>query len=93
MICHAPTSTAASTLASAAIIMMKADISVVSSERHTAASLKVATRHQDPPTWLLSMPCVIKHKMEAFGTITRRDRPLSEAAKFFVAALHGRSAA
>ena len=37
------------------------------------------------------LPCVIKHKMEAFGTIARRDRPLSEAAKFFVAALHGRT--
>ena len=37
------------------------------------------------------LPCVIKHKMEAFGTIIRRDRPLSEAARFFVAALHGRS--
>ena len=38
------------------------------------------------------LPCIIKHKMEAFGTITRRDRPPSEAARFFVAALHGRSA-
>ena len=38
---------------------------------------------------LAILPCVIKHKMEAFGTITRRDRPLSEAAKFLVTALHG----
>jgi molybdate transport repressor ModE-like protein len=35
------------------------------------------------------LPCVIKHKMEAFGTITRKERPLSEAARFLVAALHG----
>ncbi len=39
------------------------------------------------------LPCVIRHKMEAFGTITRQGRPLSEAAGFFVAALHGRSPA
>ena len=38
------------------------------------------------------LPCTIQHKMEAFGTITRQDRPLSEAAKFFVAALHKRVA-
>lgn len=37
------------------------------------------------------LPCVIKHKMEAFGTITRCDRPLSGAARFFVNALHGRN--
>jgi molybdate transport repressor ModE-like protein len=39
------------------------------------------------------LPCVITHKMEAFGTITRHDRPPSEAARFVVAALHKRSAA
>jgi DNA-binding transcriptional LysR family regulator len=37
------------------------------------------------------LPCTIKHKMEAFGIITRQDRPLSEAAKFFANALHQRN--
>jgi molybdate transport repressor ModE-like protein len=36
-------------------------------------------------------PCLIQHKMEAFGSIIRKDRPLSEAARFFLAALHGRA--
>lgn len=36
------------------------------------------------------LPCRIQHKMEAFGSITRKDRPLSEAARFFLAALHGK---
>jgi molybdate transport repressor ModE-like protein len=36
------------------------------------------------------LPCPIRHKMEAFGAITRKDRPLSEAARYFLAALrHG----
>ncbi|MFC6283713.1 MULTISPECIES: LysR family transcriptional regulator [Polaromonas] len=35
------------------------------------------------------LPCRIQHKMEAFGSITRKDRPLSEAARFFLEALHG----
>lgn len=34
------------------------------------------------------LPCAIRHKMESFGSITRRDRPLSEATRFFLAALH-----
>ncbi len=34
------------------------------------------------------LPCPIHHKMEAFGAITRKDRPLSEAAQFFLSALH-----
>jgi len=38
---------------------------------------------------LAILPCFIRHKMEAFGSITRKDRPLSEAARFFLAALHG----
>lgn len=33
------------------------------------------------------LPCYIRHKMESFGAITRKDRPLSEAARFFLAAL------
>ena len=38
---------------------------------------------------LLRVPsCPIQHKMESFGSITRKDRPLSEAARFFLAALH-----
>ncbi len=37
---------------------------------------------------LTILPCPIKHKMEAFGSITRRDRPLSDAARFFLEALH-----
>ncbi|SDM53563.1 LysR family transcriptional regulator [Polaromonas sp. JS666] len=37
---------------------------------------------------LVILPCFIRHKMEAFGSITRKDRPLSEAARFFLAALH-----
>lgn len=36
------------------------------------------------------LPCPIRHKMESFGSITRRDRPLSEATRFFLAALHQR---
>jgi hypothetical protein len=28
--------------------------------------------------------------MESFGAITRKDRPLSEAARFFLSALHPR---
>jgi DNA-binding transcriptional LysR family regulator len=38
------------------------------------------------------LPCFIQHKMEAFGSITRKDRPLSDAARFFLAALHRREA-
>ena len=34
------------------------------------------------------LPCAIQHKMGAFGSITRRDRPLSEASRFFIQALH-----
>ncbi|WP_431096764.1 LysR family transcriptional regulator [Polaromonas aquatica] len=34
------------------------------------------------------LPCLIQHKMEAFGSIIRKDRPLSDAARFFLAALH-----
>lgn len=36
------------------------------------------------------LPCLIQYKMEAFGSIIRKDRPLSEAARYFLAALHGR---
>ncbi|NDP64891.1 LysR family transcriptional regulator [Polaromonas sp.] len=39
---------------------------------------------------LCVLPCPIRHKMESFGSITRRDRPLSEATRFFLAALHQR---
>ncbi|WP_228778700.1 MULTISPECIES: hypothetical protein [unclassified Polaromonas] len=39
---------------------------------------------------LAILPGHIQHKMEAFGSITRKDRPLSEAAGLFLAALHGR---
>ncbi|MEP6963909.1 MAG: LysR substrate-binding domain-containing protein, partial [Polaromonas sp.] len=38
------------------------------------------------------LPCHIRHKMESFGAITRKDRPLSEAARFFLSALHQRGA-
>ena len=34
------------------------------------------------------LPCHIRHKMESFGSITRKDRPLSDAARFFLSALH-----
>ncbi len=34
------------------------------------------------------LPCHIRHKMESFGSITRKDRPLSEAARYFLSALH-----
>ncbi len=34
------------------------------------------------------LPCHIRHKMESFGAITRKDRPLSEAARYFLSALH-----
>ena len=37
------------------------------------------------------LPCEIRHKMESFGSITRKDRPLSEAARFFLGALHQRA--
>jgi len=36
------------------------------------------------------LPCAIRHRMEAFGSITCKDRPLSEAARFFLSALHSR---
>ena len=36
------------------------------------------------------LPCHIQHKMESFGSITRKDRPLSEATRFFLSALHQR---
>ncbi len=36
------------------------------------------------------LPCRILHKMEAFGSITRKDRPLSDAARYFLDALHDR---
>ncbi|WP_332258691.1 LysR family transcriptional regulator [Polaromonas glacialis] len=39
------------------------------------------------------LPCPIQHKMESFGSITRRDRPLSDATRFFLAALHRREQA
>jgi molybdate transport repressor ModE-like protein len=35
------------------------------------------------------LPCQIRHKMECFGSITRKDRPLSEASRFFLAVIHG----
>ncbi|BEP93100.1 LysR family transcriptional regulator [Acidovorax sp. sif1233] len=34
------------------------------------------------------LPCHIKHKMGEFGAITRRDRPLPQAARYFLSALH-----
>lgn len=34
------------------------------------------------------LPCKIKHKMGTFGSITPRGRPLPEAARFFLSALH-----
>ncbi|MEO6322635.1 MAG: LysR family transcriptional regulator [Polaromonas sp.] len=36
------------------------------------------------------LPCHIQHKMESFGSITRKDRPLSEASRFFLSVLHRR---
>jgi DNA-binding transcriptional LysR family regulator len=36
------------------------------------------------------LPCAISHKMEPFGFITRKDRPLSEAAQFFLSVLQPR---
>lgn len=36
------------------------------------------------------LPCHIQHKMESFGSITRKDRPLSAAARFFISVLHRR---
>ncbi len=37
------------------------------------------------------LPCVIRHKMESFGSITRNDRPLSEASQFFLSLIHRES--
>ncbi|MES2945647.1 MAG: LysR family transcriptional regulator [Pseudomonadota bacterium] len=34
------------------------------------------------------LPCHIQHNMEFFGSITRKDRPASEAAEFFLTAIH-----
>lgn len=34
------------------------------------------------------LPCHIQHKMESFGSITRKDRPSTEAATFFLSAIH-----
>ncbi len=39
---------------------------------------------------LIVLPCLIQHKMEEFGSVTRKDRPLSEAAAYFLGALHQR---
>lgn len=36
------------------------------------------------------LPCHIQHKMESFGSITRKDRPQSEATRFFLSVLHPR---
>jgi len=36
------------------------------------------------------LPCLIQHKMEEFGSVIRKDRPLSEAAEYFLGALHQR---
>jgi DNA-binding transcriptional LysR family regulator len=38
---------------------------------------------------LCVLPCDIQHKMESFGSITLKDRPVSEPARFFLAAIHG----
>ncbi|MDP3171472.1 MAG: LysR family transcriptional regulator [Polaromonas sp.] len=40
---------------------------------------------------LTVLPCPIRHKMEAFGSITMQQRPLSEAARFFLETLHGQA--
>jgi molybdate transport repressor ModE-like protein len=37
---------------------------------------------------LCILPCHIKHKMGAFGSIIRKDRPLPEAARYFLSGLH-----
>ena len=34
------------------------------------------------------LPCHIQHKMESFGSITRNDRPSTEASTFFLSAIH-----
>ncbi len=34
------------------------------------------------------LPCHIQHNMESFGSITRKDRPFTEAATFFLSAIH-----
>lgn len=34
------------------------------------------------------LPCYLQHDMESFGSITRRDRPSTEAATFFRSAIH-----
>ena len=39
---------------------------------------------------LAVLPCLIELKMEAFGSIIRSNRSLSEAAKFFLTALQAR---
>ncbi|MGH8846330.1 MAG: hypothetical protein ACREXQ_03680, partial [Polaromonas sp.] len=36
------------------------------------------------------LPCCIRRKMESYGAITRKERPLSEAARYFLLALHQR---
>jgi hypothetical protein len=38
-------------------------------------------------TRLKFLPCPIWHKAEAFGSMTRKDRRLGEAARFFLGAL------
>lgn len=34
------------------------------------------------------LPCHIRHKMESFGSITRKDRPASDASRFFLSVIH-----
>jgi len=39
------------------------------------------------------LPCPMEHKMESFGAITRKDRPLSEATRFLLAEQHRQESA
>ena len=34
------------------------------------------------------LPCHIQHNMESFGSITRKDRPFTEASTFFLSVIH-----
>ena len=36
------------------------------------------------------LPYPIQHKAESFGSVARKDRPLSETTRFFLAALYRR---
>lgn len=40
---------------------------------------------------LCVLPCDIQHKVESFGSIALKDRPVGEASRLFLGAIHGKT--